>query len=87
MSNFYQRSLLSGGRAFRLVQLMRLHEIDKLPITGGQGDLIDIESTRRTFCMVYTIDRFTSAQDNLSLAISEKQVSPAFQSHAIFENF
>jgi hypothetical protein len=74
MSDFYQRGLVSVGRAFRLVQLMRLHEIDKLPITGGQGDLIDIESTRRTFWLAYTIDRFTSAQDNLSLAITEEQV-------------
>ncbi|KAF2258797.1 hypothetical protein CC78DRAFT_525764 [Lojkania enalia] len=74
MSDFYQRGLVSVGRAFRLVQLMRLHEIDILPITGGQGDLIDIESTRRTFWMAYTIDRFTSAQDNLSLAINEKQI-------------
>lgn len=79
MSDLYQRGLVSVGRAFRLVQLMRLHEIDKLPITGGQGDLIDIESIRRTFWMAYTIDRFTSAQDNLSLAINEKQVSLAFQ--------
>ncbi|KAF2789165.1 hypothetical protein K505DRAFT_410481 [Melanomma pulvis-pyrius CBS 109.77] len=74
MSDLYQRGLVSVGRAFRLVQLMRLHEIDKLPITGGQGDLIDIESIRRTFWMAYTIDRFTSAQDNLSLAINEKQI-------------
>jgi hypothetical protein len=79
LSDFYQRGLVSVGRAFRLVQLMRLHEIDTVPITGGQGDLIDIESTRRTFWMAYTIDRFTSVQDSLSLAISEKQVSLAFQ--------
>ena len=75
MSDFYQRGLVSVGRAFRFVQLMRLHEIDKLPITGVQGDLIDIESMRRTFWLAYTIDRFTAAQDNFSLAISEKQVS------------
>ena len=74
MSDFYQRGLVSVGRAFRLVQLMRLHEIDTVPITGGQGDLIDIESTRRTFWMAYCIDRFTSVRDNLSLAISEKEV-------------
>ncbi|KAH7383968.1 hypothetical protein BKA66DRAFT_463200 [Pyrenochaeta sp. MPI-SDFR-AT-0127] len=74
ISDLYQRGLVSIGRVFRLVQLMRLHEIDKLPITGIQGDLIDIESTRRTFWMAYTIDRFTSAQDNLSLAISEKEI-------------
>lgn len=75
MSDYYQRGLVSVGRAFRLVQLMRLHEIDKLPITGIQGDLIEIESMRRTFWLAYTIDRFTAAQGDFSLAISEKQAS------------
>lgn len=77
MSGLYQRGLVSVGRAFRLIQLMRLHEIDRHPITGGQGDLIDIESTRRTFWIAYIIDRFTSAHDNLSLAFNENEVRVA----------
>ncbi|KAJ4304916.1 hypothetical protein N0V90_000444 [Kalmusia sp. IMI 367209] len=84
MSDFYQRGLVSVGRALRLVQLMRLHELDKLPMTGSHGDLIDIESSRRTFWLAYTIDRFTSAQENLPLTISEKHIRtrlPAPQSH------
>ena len=75
MSNFHQRGLVSVGRALRLVQLMRLHELDRLPVTGSHGDLIDIESSRRAFWLAYTMDRFTSAQDNLPLTISEKHVS------------
>lgn len=74
MSDDYQRGLVSAGRAFRLVQLMRLHEIDRRPATNLQGDWIDIESTRRTFWLAYTIDRFTSVNDELPLTFNEHEV-------------
>ena len=75
----YQRGMLSAGRAFRLVQMMRLYEIDREDVQyAGQGhgevDWIDIESMRRTFWLAYTIDRFTSAIDGLPLAFNERQV-------------
>ena len=76
----YQRGMVSAGRAFRLVQLMRLYEIDGHNHVGtscqgqGQGDWIDIESMRRTFWMAYTLDRSTSAIDGLPLTFNERQV-------------
>lgn len=76
----YQRGMISAGRAFRLVQMMRLYEIDSPnhPATNnqdpGQGDWIDIESMRRTFWLAYTIDRFTGMIDGLPLAFDERQV-------------
>lgn len=82
----YRRGMVSAGRAFRLVQLMRLNAIDGpdhaaiswASQCGGQGDWIDIESGRRTFWVVYTIDRFTSALDGLPLTFSEQQVRNMF---------
>ena len=75
MADLYHRGLVSVGRAFRLIHLMRLHEIDNKPLSRAQDDLIEIESSRRTFWVAYMIDRFTSAQDNLPLAINEKEAS------------
>lgn len=74
----YQRGIMSAGRAFRLVQIMRLHEIDK-PTTHAnekkaQGDWVDTESKRRTFWLAYTIDRFTGIVDGLHLAFDERHV-------------
>lgn len=76
----YQRGMVSAGRAFRLVQLMRLNEMDgpSHAAMGGQAtgeyDWIDIESMRRTFWVAYTIDRFTSAIDGLPLTFNERHV-------------
>jgi hypothetical protein len=78
--NYYQRGMVSAGRAFRLVQLLRLNEIDgpgqaALSANGlAQDDWIDIECMRRTFWVAYTIDRFMSVIDGLSLTFNERQV-------------
>jgi hypothetical protein len=75
----YQRGMLSAGRAFRLVQIMRLYEIDGAGVNhAGQGDWIETESMRRTFWLAYTVDRFTSAIDGLPLAFNERQVWAAY---------
>ncbi|GAP88230.2 putative transcription fungi [Rosellinia necatrix] len=80
----YQRGMVSAGRAFRLIQLMRLNEMDGPNYAAvracwsgqgkGQCDWIDYESVRRTFWVAYTIDRFTSAIDGLPLSFSESQI-------------
>jgi hypothetical protein len=74
MSHDYQRGLVSAGRAFRLVQLMRLYEIDGNHATNLQGNWVDIESCRRTFWVAYTMDRFMGVHDNLPLTLSESTV-------------
>ncbi|KAI1125346.1 hypothetical protein F5Y10DRAFT_284332 [Nemania abortiva] len=78
----YQCGMVSAGRAFRLVQLMRLYDIDehKNPEASNQGhdqtqrDWVDVESMRRTFWLAFTIDRFTSAIDGLPLTFDERRI-------------
>ncbi|KAI0120151.1 fungal-specific transcription factor domain-containing protein, partial [Nemania sp. FL0031] len=75
----YQCGMVSAGRAFRLVQLMRLYDIDDLKNPGSNAqsqdrDWVDVESMRRTFWLAFTIDRFTSAIDGLPLTFDERQI-------------
>ncbi|KAK8044422.1 fungal-specific transcription factor domain-containing protein [Apiospora rasikravindrae] len=80
----YQRAITLAGGAFRQVQMMRLHEIDKPNGHGAlaqsspgqqmQGDWIDVESMRRTFWLAYTIDHFTSVIDDLHPSFDEKKI-------------
>lgn len=77
----YRRAWISAGRAFRLVQLTRLFEVD-----GADGVLaqinhanwVEVEEKRRTFWMAYLLDRFTSMQDDLPLTLNEEVVSRCF---------
>ncbi|KAI1432409.1 fungal-specific transcription factor domain-containing protein [Xylaria sp. CBS 124048] len=79
----YHRGMMSAGRAFRLIQLMKLSQMDApnvvatSPIAGGSGhgDWIDIESKRRTFWVAYSLDRLTSAMDGLPLTFHDKQIT------------
>lgn len=47
----YRRGWLSAGRVFRLVQLMRLYEIDGPGVTAPPPICILSEEKRRTFWM------------------------------------
>ncbi|EFX05060.1 c6 zinc finger domain containing protein [Grosmannia clavigera kw1407] len=83
----FHRGLMSAGRAFRLIQMMRLYELDAPQTTPNmqleqcpgivhlqdpvQEDWIDLESKRRTFWLAYTIDRFTSMVDGLHMFFDE----------------
>uniref|UniRef100_A0A093V6H3 Putative transcriptional regulatory protein n=1 Tax=Talaromyces marneffei PM1 TaxID=1077442 RepID=A0A093V6H3_TALMA len=72
-----RRGWISAGRAFRLVQLMRLFEIDG---TGGllspsnTEDWVALEEKRRTFWMAYLLDRFISVQNGLPLTLNEQVI-------------
>ncbi|KAK8067439.1 hypothetical protein PG996_006551 [Apiospora saccharicola] len=80
----FQRGLVTSGGAFRLIQLMRLHELDRHPPTSFQGDWIEVESLRRTFWIAYCFDRFTSVADDLPLTFNENEIEtrlPAPDSH------
>ena len=76
----HRRGWTSAGRAFRLVQLMRLYEIDKsnhvlIPPNGGAPmDLIGTEEKRRTFWMAYSLDRFVCVRTGSPLTIQEQVV-------------
>lgn len=76
MRSHYRRGWMSAGRAFRLIQLMRLHEIDAPDHILMQTDWIDTEEKRRTFWMAYSLDRFISIRNGWPLTLSEQVVSP-----------
>ncbi|KID84060.1 Transcription factor, fungi [Metarhizium guizhouense ARSEF 977] len=86
----FHRGMMSAGRAFRLIQMMRLYELDgpqtphtmrleqyqgQLSLQGPvQDDWIDVETKRRTFWLAYTIDRFTSMVDGLHMFFDEQLI-------------
>ncbi|KAF2204950.1 hypothetical protein GQ43DRAFT_453446 [Delitschia confertaspora ATCC 74209] len=72
----YDRGWLSAGRCFRLVQLMKLHEID---VPNGIAEstsltFVEIEERRRTFWMAYSLDRFINLINQLPLTLSEQVI-------------
>jgi len=64
MRSNYRRGWISAGRSFRLVQLMRLYEIDTPKGIHNRGDWLEIEEKRRTFWMAYSLDRFSSVRND-----------------------
>ncbi|KAK4865938.1 hypothetical protein LT330_009031 [Penicillium expansum] len=86
----FHRGMMSAGRAFRLIQMMRLYELDvpqtppTMQLKQYQGQLtlqglvqdnwIDIETKRRTFWLAYTIDRFTSMVEGLHMFFDERLI-------------
>ena len=81
MRTNHQRGWISAGRCFRLVQLMRLYEIDSpenvaAQETNGQPeDWIKTEVKRRTFWVAYSLDRFISMRHEWPLTLNEQDVS------------
>lgn len=84
----FDRGMMSAGRALRLIQMMRLYELDmprtpqtmqldqyQRQLTPSQEDWVDIETKRRTFWLAYLIDRFTSMVDGLHMFFDERLVS------------
>ncbi len=80
MRKNYRRGWKSAGRAFRLVQLMRLYGVDVPNSPTGQqngtaqADWIQTEEKRRTFWMAYILDRFISIRNEWPLTINEQVV-------------
>ncbi|KAL9606994.1 MAG: hypothetical protein Q9167_008049, partial [Letrouitia subvulpina] len=86
----FHRGMMSAGRAFRLIQMMRLYELDA-PTNPGtmqlehyhgqltlqspvQDDWVEVETKRRTFWLAYTIDRFTCMVDGLHMLFDERLI-------------
>ena len=71
----HQQAWLSAGRAFRGVQLMRLHEID-IPAQSSnpQGDFVETEEKRRVFWMAYFFDHLFSMRNDWPITLSEHMV-------------
>lgn len=70
----FRRGWMSAGRAFRLIQLMRLHELDlfNAALTVPTMDWIDTEQRRRTFWLAYSLDRFVCLSSGSPLTLSEQ---------------
>ena len=81
MRTNYQRGWMSAGRCFRLLQLMRLYEIDAPENVARRNNAVETESwikveeKRRTFWMAFSLDRFISIRHEWPLTLSEQVVS------------
>lgn len=80
MHNNHQRGLMSAGRAFRLVQMLCLFEIDSPSYAMARQscaptDHVKPEESRRTFWVAYTMDRVVSFNYGLPLTLNELEVS------------
>ena len=73
----YRRGWISAGRTFRLIQLLRLHDIDSP--NGGAAisgqDWVTLEVKRRIFWVAYCLDRFISVRNEWPLTLHEEVVS------------
>lgn len=76
----YRRGFISAGRVFRLVQLLRLHEVDNPVVStgshspGASADWTVIEEKRRAFWVAYCLDRFISVGNRGLLTLSEEVI-------------
>lgn len=70
----YRRALISAGRAFRLVQLARLHEVDGPGNSVEEEDPVVREERRRTFWMAYSLDRLICMRSRCPLTLTEEVV-------------
>jgi hypothetical protein len=74
----YRRAWLSAGRAFRLVQLASLHNLDNPKFQKAKEtnmDPVEKEEKRRTFWMAYCLDRFISVSNGAPITLMEDVVS------------
>ncbi|KAF6222870.1 hypothetical protein HO133_000921 [Letharia lupina] len=79
MHNNHQRGLMSAGRAFRLVQMLCLFEIDSPSYAMARQscaptDHVKPEESRRTFWVAYTMDRVVSFNYGLPLTLNELEI-------------
>ena len=80
----HQRGWMSAGRCFRLLQLMKLYELDSPESVAKRNSAVEpecwikTEEKRRTFWMAYSLDRFISIRNEWPLTLSEQVVSFLF---------
>lgn len=81
MKSYHRQAWMSAGRAFRMVQLMQLHELDKpdpdltnpeatAAATAGT-DFVRLEEKRRVFWMAYFLDHMFSMRNNWPITLNE----------------
>ncbi|KAK4234640.1 fungal-specific transcription factor domain-containing protein [Achaetomium macrosporum] len=70
----YCRASISAGRAFRLVQLAGLHQLDQPGNTIEGEEPVVTEEKRRTFWVAYCLDRLISLRSRCPLTLTEEVV-------------
>jgi hypothetical protein len=70
----YRRASISAGRAFRLVQLARLHEVDGPSSAVEDEDPVAKEERRRTFWVAYCLDRLICMRSRCPITLTEEVV-------------
>lgn len=70
----FPRAWASAGRAIRLIQLMRLNEVDASAHTDEPRDFVESETKRRTFWIAFCLDRFICILEKLPLTLSEQTI-------------
>ncbi|CAI7616311.1 unnamed protein product [Penicillium glandicola] len=72
----YRRAWLTAGRAFRIIQLAKLHEMDRLNDVGVNmahpEAWAEAEEKRRTYWLAYCLDRFLNISDEWPLSLHEE---------------
>ncbi|CRG91749.1 putative transcriptional regulatory protein C777,02 [Talaromyces islandicus] len=71
----YRKGWMSAGRLIRLVQLMRLYELDSPTDMSNQliePEWVEVEEKRRTFWMAYTLDRFANIRKGWPITLTEQ---------------
>ncbi|QKX55293.1 uncharacterized protein TRUGW13939_02385 [Talaromyces rugulosus] len=71
----YRKGWMSAGRVIRLVQLMRLYELDSPSEIASQimePEWVEVEEKRRTFWMAYTLDRFANIRKGWPITLTEQ---------------
>jgi hypothetical protein len=75
----YRRAWLTAGRAFRIIQLAKLHEIDRLnDVSMNMAHpeaWAEAEEKRRTYWLAYCLDRFLNISEEWPLSLHEEAVS------------
>lgn len=78
------QAMLTAGRAFRLVQMARLYDVDALddsqasPVSTNHkpdDNFISTEERRRTFWLAFCFDRFLCLRSEWPLTLQEEMVS------------
>jgi Fungal specific transcription factor domain len=77
-----RQAMLTAGRAFRLVQMARLYDVDtpdNVPPVTAEPELdesfVDAEEKRRTFWLAYSFDRFLCWRNEWPLTLQEEMAS------------
>jgi hypothetical protein len=77
-----RQAMLTAGRAFRLVQMARLYDVDTpddVPSVTAEPELdesfVDAEEKRRTFWVAFSLDRFLCWRNEWPLTLQEEMAS------------